>query len=611
MNRKQLIQKYLDFFKSKNHKEIPNSPLVPENDPTVLFTTAGMHPLVPYLLGQQHPQGKRLVNNQKCIRTGDIDEVGDAVHHTFFEMLGNWSLGDYWKKEAIEYSFEFLTKTLKIPVDRLAVSVFGGDKTSPKDTESAKIWRSLGIPKQRIAFLNKSENWWETPGPGPCGPDTEMFYWKSKDKPTPKEFDPNDSTLSEDGDWVEIWNDVLMQYNRDEKGNYKPAKQKNIDTGMGVERTVAILNRLEDNYLTDMWQPIIKKIEKLSGKPYKGNEETMRIIADHIKASAFIIADGITPSNTEQGYVLRKLIRRAVRHAKKLGIKENKVSEIAESVFTIYNDYSNLIKNKKKILKEISAEQEKFSKTIEQGLKKLKSLTDRSGIYKKGQKITTKSRDISGKEAFLLFQSYGFPLEMTIELAREQGIDIDTKAFQKELQKHQQLSKTATQGRFKSGLADSSEQTTKLHTATHLLLAALKKVLKNSNIHQKGSNITPERLRLDFNFERKLTDKEKQQIEDLVNQKIIQSIPIACETMSISKAKKQGAEGVFDDKYLDKVTVYSAGNFSKEICAGPHVTNTSELGQTREDGKIKPLTFKIIKEESSSAGVRRIKAKLE
>ena len=587
IGRKELIKKYLDFFKSKGHKVIPNASLIPENDPTVLFTTAGMHPLVPFLLGQKHPLGKRLCNVQRCLRTQDIEEVGDSYHHTFFEMLGNWSLGDYWKKEAIEYSFEFLTKVLKIPIERLAVSVFGGDKELPqvpRDDESAEIWMSLGISKERIAYLSKSENWWGPAGrTGPCGPDTEMFYWKPNDIPAPEKFDPNDKR------WVEIWNDVLMQYNKDEKGNYNPAEQKNIDTGMGVERTVAVLNGLEDNYLSECFKPIIQKIEEISQLEYgKDKEKTraMRIIADHLKAAVFVIADGIVPSNTEQGYVLRRLIRRAVRYGNFLGIKEF-VTAVALPVFEIYEDYPELRKNKDRILTELEKEERKFNMTLEKGLKVFERLI---------QGKTT----LTGKDSFLLYQSYGFPFEMTKELAEEKGIKVSREEFEKEFKKHQELSRTATIGKFKSGLADSSEKTTKLHTATHLLLAALRKVLNDDNIVQKGSNITPERLRLDFNFPRKLTPEELKKVEELVNEQIQKSLEVKREEMTVEEAKKQGALGVFDEKYGDVVSVYTIGDFSKEICAGPHVKNTSELGH-----------FRIKKEESSSAGVRRIKAVLE
>jgi len=614
MDRKQLIKKYIDFFKSKDHKEISNASLIPENDPTVLFTTAGMHPLVPFLLGQKHPQGKRLVNVQRCIRTGDIDAVGDTTHHTFFEMLGNWSLGDYFKKEAIEMSHEFLTKELKIPSEKISVTCFIGDKDAPKDTESEQIWKSLGINK--IKFLDKKDNWWGPAGnTGPCGPDTEMFV--------------ND---------VEIWNDVLMQYNKDENGNYIEAKQKNIDTGMGVERTIAILNGFDDNYLTDCWQPIIKQIEKFSGKKYGDKEKEtrhIRIIADQIKAAVFIIADGIIPGNSEQSYVLRKLIRRAIRYGYVLEIK-NIVKEIALPVFEIYSDYQHLQKNKELILEELEKEERTFEKALEEGSKAAKkilgnkiSLTKekseklRNGkeslrelmkklISKKNQgkdysykpiNLSEKEIDqalITGRDAFLLYQSYGFPEEMILELTVKQRLLYDEIGFQKELQKHQELSRTASAGKFKSGLSDNSEATTKLHTACHLLNQALREILNDKNIFQKGSNITPERLRFDFNFNRKLTDDELKKIEDLVNEKIQEAIPIKLEELSTKEAKQRGAQGVFDKKYGDKVKVYSIGNFSKEICAGPHVDNTSKLRH-----------FKIIKEESSSAGVRRIKAILE
>ncbi len=559
--RKQLIKAYIDFFKSKNHKEIPNASLIPENDPTVLFTTAGMHPLVPFLLGQPHPLGKRLVNVQKCIRTQDIEEVGDEFHLTFFEMLGNWSLGDYWKKEAITWSFEFLTKVLKIPKEKISVTCFEGDKNIPRDTESAKIWEFLGIPKSKIRFLPKSDNWWGPAGKtGPCGPDTEMFV-----------------------NGFEIWNDVFMQYNKTSKG-YLPLKQKNVDTGMGVERTLAVLNNKSSVYETEPFEKIIRKIESLSGKKYNdGKEETkaMRIIADHIKAACFILNEGILPSNVEQGYVLRRLIRRAIRYARKLKIKS--IVEISESVFEIYDDY-NLDKNF--IKQELEKEEKKFLKTLEQGLK----------IF---EKLTKGKRYLSGKDTFLLYQSYGFPLEMTKELAKEKNIKIDEEGFKSEQKKHQELSRTATVGRFKSGLADSSEEVTKLHTATHLLNEALRRVLKRPDIHQKGSNITPERLRFDFNFERKLTEEEIRKVEELVNKKIQESLPVRREIMSAEQAKKI-AQGVFENKYGEKVSVYSIGDFSKEICAGPHVKNTKELGH-----------FKIIKEESSAAGIRRIKAILE
>ena len=579
ITRKQLIQKYIDFFKSKNHKEIPNSSLIPENDPTVLFTTAGMHPLVPFLLGQKHPLGKKLVGVQRCVRTGDINEVGDETHHTFFEMLGNWSLRDYWKKQAIEDSFEFLTKVLKIKKEKLEVSCFKGDKDSPKDIESEKIWKSFGINK--IKFLGKEDNWWGPAGEtGPCGPDTEMFV-----------------------NGVEIWNDVFMEYEKNKNGKYSEAKQKNIDTGMGVERTLAVLNGFDDNYLTEVWKLIIEEVEKLSGKKYNsGLEEgersaggrgkndieikrAMRIIADHIKASVFIIADGIVPGNKEQGYVLRRLIRRAVRYGKELELKDF-TNQVAEIVFEIYNDYQNLKENKIKILDELKKEEQKFSQTLEKGLNEF-------------NKLTKDKKELNGKDAFLLYQSYGFPLEMIEEESKKNKIKFSKKEFENEFKKHQQLSQTASAGKFKSGLADTSEKTTKLHTATHLLNEALRKIL-GQEVKQRGSNITLERLRFDFAFDRKLTSEEIKKIEDLVNKKISENLEVMREEMPLKKAFESGAQGEFGAKYPEKVSVYTIGDFSKEICAGPHVKNTSELGK-----------FKIIKEESSSAGVRRIKAILE
>jgi alanyl-tRNA synthetase len=562
IKRKELINKYLDFFKSNGHKEIINSSLIPENDPTVLFTTAGMHPLVPYLLGQPHALGKRLCNVQRCIRTGDIDEVGDATHHTFFEMLGNWSIGDYFKKESIHYSFEFLTKILKIPKEKITVTCFAGDKNSPKDEESEKYWKEEGIKK--IEFLPKENNWWGPAGnTGPCGPDTEIF-------------------INE----VEIWNNVFMQYNKTAEGKYLPLAKKNVDTGMGVERTIAMLNNLKDNYLTDCFLPIIKEIEKISKKEYGKNSETtkaMRIIADHVKAASFIIADGITPSNKEQGYILRRLIRRAVKYGRDLEIK-NFLKRIAEPVFSIYPEYKQLSKNKEKILEELEKEEIKFLETIEKGM----------NIF---IKLTKDKKEIDCKEAFLLYQSYGFPVELIEEECARRKIKFSKERFENECKLHQEASRTATKGKFKSGLADNSEQTTKLHTAAHLLLAALRIVLNDKNIIQKGSNITPERLRLDFNFPRKLTEEEIKKTEDLVNKEINKSCKVVREEMSPEEAKKKGAGGIFDEKYGDVVSVYTVEDFSKEICAGPHVKNTCEIGH-----------FKIAKEESSSSGVRRIKA---
>jgi alanyl-tRNA synthetase len=583
--RQELIKAYIDFFKSKNHKEVPSASLIPQNDSTVLFTTAGMHPLVPYLLGERHPLGKRIVDVQKCIRTGDIEEVGDSYHHTFFEMLGNWSLGDYFKKEAIEYSFEFLTKVLKLPADKLGITCFLGDENAPKDIESAKVWESLGIPKQRISFRPKADNWWGPAGAtGPCGPDTEIYYWKPSSK-APKKFNADDKN------WVEIWNDVLMQYVKDEKGKYNLAFQKNVDTGMGVERTLAVLNKLEDNYETTLFLPIIKEIGKISKKKYKDekNKRAMRIIADHIKAAVFILGDerAIKPSNLGQGYVLRRLIRRAIRYGKLIGIKENFTSKLSKSILPIYPDYPELKKHNRFIETQLNEEEKRFSETLEKGMKEF-------------ERISGKAKEISGKEAFLLFQSFGFPIEMTQELAKEKDIKVNLKEYEEEYQRHQELSRTSSAGQFKSGLADSSQQTKKLHTATHLLNEALKEILKDKNIKQKGSNINPERLRFDFNFPRKLEDSEIKAIENWVNKKIVEKIPVKREEMPVKGAFKAGAQGEFGAKYPEIVSVYSIGTISKEICTGPHVKNTSELGK-----------FKIIKEEGIAAGIRRIKAVLE
>ena len=586
--RQQLIEAYIEFFKSKGHKHIPSASLIPENDPTVLFTTAGMHPLVPFLLGQKHPLGKRLVDVQKCIRTGDIEDVGDEVHHTFFEMLGNWSLGDYFKKEAIEFTFKFHTEVLGIPKEKYAVSVFAGDSDAPRDEESAKTWLSLGIPKERIAFLPKENNWWEPAGEtGPCGPCTEMFYYTGKK--APKKFD------SEDDNWVEIGNDVLMGYEKTKDGKYIPLKQKNIDFGGGVERTLAILNGFSDNYLTSIFQPIIQEIEKISGKKYgKDKEETraIRIIADHIRAATFILGDerGIKPSNIGQGYVLRRLIRRAVRYGKILGINENFTSKIAKAVLPIYPDYQELHRNHKFITEQLDEEESRFFQTLEKGLKKFYEIM-RDGV-------------ITGKEAFLLFQSYGFPIEMTRELAEERDIKIDLEEYNKEFERHQELSRTMSAGTFKSGLADDSEATKKLHTATHLLNEALRRVLNDKEIKQKGSNINPERLRFDFNFPRKLTAEEIKKVEELVNEKVRAKLRVEHEEIPLQDALVSGAQAEFGAKYPELVFVYTildakekSGWFSKEICTGPHVENTSELG-----------SFKIVKEEGVAAGVRRIKA---
>jgi alanyl-tRNA synthetase len=580
MTAKELRQKYLDFFQSKGHAIIPSASLIPENDPTVLFTTAGMHPLVPYLLGEKHPGGNKLANIQKCIRTGDIDEVGDATHHTFFEMMGNWSLGDYFKKEAIEWSWEFLTseKWLGLDKNRLAISVFKGDDNAPFDQEAFGAWKNLGVAEKRIAKLPKENNWWgmET---GPCGPDTEMFYWVGDPQKVPESF--NDDNIQ----WVEIWNDVFMEFNKKIDGKLEPLQKKNVDTGMGLERTLAIINGLDDNYKTELFWPIIERIEKISGKKYADNKKSFRIIADHIKAATFILGDekAIIPSNVGQGYVLRRLIRRAIRCGKQLGIKKLFTFLAAEEVIRIYSEiYPELEKNKEFIVSQLTQEEEKFMETLERGLREFEKVEHRGKI--------------SGVEAFNLYQTFGFPIEITKELAMEAKIKVDEDEFEKELTRHQELSRTASAGMFKGGLADAGEETTKLHTTAHLMLAALRKVL-GEHVVQKGSNITSERLRFDFSHTEKMTEEEKKQVENLVNEAIEKKLPVTCEEMTPEEAKNQGAMGVFESKYGEKVKVYSVGDFSKEICGGPHVQNTGELGK-----------FKIKKEESSSAGVRRIKA---
>lgn len=591
-NRWDLIKKYLEFFRSKGHHEIPSASLIPENDPTVLFTTAGMHPLVPYLTGQKHPHGRRLVDVQKCIRTGDIEDVGDETHQTFFEMLGNWSLGDYWKKDAIEWSFEFLNspRWLGISKDKLAVSCFAGDESMgvKKDIESSEHWMKLGIAEERIAFLSKSQNWWGPAGEsGPCGPDTEMFYWVGKND-APAKFDPQDRR------WVEIWNDVFMQYNKTKDGKYEILEQRNVDTGMGVERTVAVLLGLDDNYLTPGFVPIIAEIEKLSGKKYAENKKAFRVVADHLRSAVFILGDerGVKPGNMGQGYVLRRLIRRAIRYGMILGIEKDFTVDMAKVILPIYPDYQEIHRNHKFICDELKAEEEKFRKTLEKGLKMFDKIVH--------------DDIITGREAFLLFQSYGFPIEMTVELANEKGAQVDLEEYNSEFKRHQDLSRTATAGVFKSGLADDSEQTKKLHTATHMLLEALKRVL-NHDVRQRGSNITPARSRFDFSFDRKLTDEEKKAVEDIVNEKILAGLVMKREELPLQEAFDSGAAGEFGAKYPDIVSVYTIldpseprGYFSKEICTGPHVKNTRELGK-----------FKILKEEGVSAGVRRIKSVVE
>ncbi len=614
-----LRKKYLEFFKEKGHQVIPSAPLVPANDPTVLFTTAGMHPLVPFLLGEQHTSGKRLVNIQKCLRTDDIDEVGDATHNTFFEMLGNWSLGDYWKDDAIKWSYEFLTdkKWLGLDKDKLAVTVFAGDKDAPKDEETAKIWKSLGISDDRIAFLGKKDNWWGPPGQsGPCGPDTEMFFWTGKED-APAKFDPEDKR------WVEIWNNVFMQYNKTADGKFEPLAQRNVDTGMGMERMTVVLEGKDNIYDTELFAPIIVKIRAIAAKQ---DIKFERIIADHVRASVFMIADGVIPSNKDRGYILRRLIRRAATNAKRLGIQTS-LSGVGQAVIDKYkNIYPDL--DKPSILSEFSIEEVKFTLAMNHARKEIQKLVERidsiktekdalglqTHKYKPGQPVhiqsvthdnLEKSLMITGTEAFDLYQSFGAPIELITEVAMSYDLDVDIKGFEEEFKKHQNLSRKSSAGQFKGGLASHSDKIVRLHTATHLMNAALRKVL-GSEVWQKGSNITEERTRFDFTHNAKMTDDEKSQVEKLVNDWIGRDLSVKKETMPLEDAKKLGAIGVFGEKYPDTVSIYTIFDpktdeiISREFCGGPHVPHTGAIGK-----------FKIQKEEAVSAGVRRIKATIE
>jgi len=590
MKARELRDKYIRFFQSKGHAVIKSAPLIPENDPTCLFTTAGMHPLVPYLLGTKHPQGNRLTDFQKCIRTGDIDEVGDPVHLTFFEMLGNWSLGDYFKEEAIRFSFEFLTSKewLAIPLGQLAFTVFAGDSDCPFDEEAFNLWRSLGVSEKRIARLPKKDNWWGPAGQtGPCGPDTEMFYWTGGGT-APEVFEPSDKR------WVEIWNDVFMQYNKTADGKYEPLSQRNVDTGMGLERVTAILQGKASCYETELFLPLMAKIDELRGVSAPAQRcNSERIIADHMRAAVFIMADGITPSNVDQGYVLRRLIRRAIREGHKLGLEKAFTADMAAVVVAEFGDvYPELKANAENIATAMSDEEKLFAQALERGTKEFEKLIARVPDH-----VVKKS--ISGKNAFFLYETYGFPLELTEEMAREKGFEVDKKGFQEAFEKHQELSRKGAEQKFKGGLADHSEATAELHTATHLLQAALRKVL-GTHVGQRGSNITAERLRFDFSHEDKMTDEQLAEVERLVNDAIARKLPVICEEMSVEDAKTSGAMGLFGDRYGERVKVYTIGDVSKEICGGPHATNTEQL-----------VHFKIQKEESSSRGIRRIKAVLE
>lgn len=588
---KELRKMWIDFYKERGHAYIPSASLVPENDPSVLFTTAGMHPLVPYLLGEKHPLGKRLVDIQKCVRTGDIDDVGDDYHCTFFEMLGNWSLGDYFKKEKIAWSFEFLTspKYLDINKDDLAVTVFAGDEDAPRDMESYNAWKSCGLKDSQIFFLPKEHNWWIlASGVGPCGPDSEMFIDTGK-----KKCSDSCSPACNCGKYIEIGNDVFMEFIKKSKdGELIQNPQKNVDTGFGFDRLLYISNGLESVYDSELFRPIINKIEKISGLKYNSSDETkrhMRIIADHIRASVFMISDGVVPLNVEQGYVLRRLLRRAMNSARNLGFEGERLVDLVEVVVNIYKDfYKELETNKTKIETEIRLENEKFSKTLALGIREFEKVAK-----------YTKDGVLNGKTAFRLYDTFGFPLELTKELAKEKNLKVDEEGYKEAFKIHQEKSKANVDKVFKGGLADDSVQTTRLHTAVHLLQAALRHII-SPDIYQKGSNITQERLRFDFNCDHKLTEEEKKKIEDFINDAIKKNIPVECKEMTLDEARNMGALGIFDNKYGEKVKVYIIGDVSKEICGGPHAKNTGELGR-----------FRIVKEESSSAGVRRIKAVIE
>jgi alanyl-tRNA synthetase len=587
----QLRQKWLEFFKEKDHTIIPSASLVPENDPSVLFTMAGMFPLVPYLMGQPHPGGTRIANVQKCIRTIDIDEVGDNTHLTFFEMLGNWSFGDYFKKEAIAWSYEFLTsnKWLNIPLDRLAFSVFAGDDTAPFDEESFNHWKALGIPEARIAKLGKEDNWWIAGATGPCGPDTEMFYWIDDGTPAPENF----QETHDDPRWVEIWNDVFMQFDKQVNGKLVPLEKQNVDTGMGLDRVIAVLNGHKSVYDTEffkgMFEVIGRQNEIMSGDELR----KARIIVDHIRASVFIAGDGVEPSNKERGYILRRLLRRSMVYARLLNLQDHWLEGLIERVMAEYSDaYPELVNNSQQIFDNLLGEQKKFGTTLEKGLKEF-------------EKLFQKQNKLSGTDAFNLYQSYGFPLELTTELAESFGQQVNQEEFAEEFKKHQDLSRTASAGTFKGGLADHSDIVVRYHTATHLMHKALRDVL-GPDVWQKGSNITAERTRFDFTYPQKMTDEQKQQVEDLVNKWIAQDGVVNQEMLPLEKAKELGAIGLFGEKYADTVSIYTIIDpktgevISREFCGGPHVEHTGQIGK-----------FKIQKEEAVSAGVRRIKAVIE
>ena len=585
MTANELRRLYIDFFVKKNHKEISSASLIPENDPSVLFTTAGMHPLVPYLLGEKHPLGNRLVDCQKCLRTDDIDEVGDTSHVTFIQMMGNWSLGDYFKKESIAMSNEFLLDVLKIPQEKISVTVFSGDETAPRDEESASVWKSLGYDESRIFYYGKKENWWGLAGAGPCGPDTEIFVDTGKEK-----CSDNCQPSCNCGKYLEIWNNVFMEYMKDANGNITKLQSRNVDTGLGLERVLCIMNNAPSVYDTEFFAPSIKKIEELTGVKYEESTTLQyRIIADHLRSATFILGDdkAVTPSNVDQGYVLRRLIRRAYRYLSQMNAPPESMSKVAEIIIEQYGDvYPELLRNREFVLKHLNQEEEVFGRALEQGLKIAKKL-----IAKLGDEKT-----LAAEDAFKLYDTFGFPLEFTQELAEENGVAVDTEGFAKLFAEHQEKSRVGAAQKFKGGLADSSDETTKLHTATHLLHAALREVL-GGEVYQRGSNITPERLRFDFSFERKVSPEELIKVEEIVNKNIAENIDVICEEMPVDEAREKGAIGIFNDVYGERVKVYTIGKCSMEMCGGPHASNTGDL-----------KSFKIQKEESSSAGVRRIKA---
>jgi alanyl-tRNA synthetase len=595
MTGNELRRKYIEFFKAKGHAEISGKSLIPENDPTVLFTTAGMHPLVPYILGEPHPAGKRLVDCQKCMRTDDIEEVGDTAHLTFFEMLGNWSLGDYFKKEAIAFSYEFLTSAswLGFSPGVLSVTVFAGDSEVPADAEAAEIWKSLGIPESRIYFLPRKDNWWGPAGQtGPCGPDTEMFIDTGK-PPCGPDCRPGCNC----GKYFEVWNDVFMQYNKTAEGKYLPLEQKTVDTGMGVERTIAMMQGKATVFETELFKPVVAALQNICGKSYGKDGETdasFRIITDHVRSATFILGDdrGVKPSNLGQGYILRRLIRRSIRHGRKLSLEGAFLGALARDVIAIYKDvYPELAVRSELITSELGLEEERFSETLKKGEHEFEKLVP--NLLKNPHKV------IPGRVAFRLYDTYGFPVEITEELAREHGLGVDRKGFDEAFEKHQELSKAGAEKTFKGGLADNSEMTTRLHTATHLLHQALRTVL-GAHVAQKGSNITTERLRFDFSHPQPMTEEEIKRVEEIVNEQISRDLPVRMDVMTLEEARSGGAIALFGEKYEEKVKVYSIGDFSKEVCGGPHVERTGVLGR-----------FKIQKEQSSSSGVRRIRAVLE